>query len=260
MTLRLLSRLFLAVAFLFWLAIHGALSVRAVSDSNVRLEELTWTELRDRVAKGYTTVIIPIGGTEQSGPAIALDKHNLRVAALSQQIATKLGNALVAPVIAYVPEGSLDPPTEHMRFPGTITLPKDVFTTTMEFAARSLRHSGFQDIILLGDHSGYQQDEEAVARKLNAEWKGTSTRVYAIREYYRAATIDFAAVLVSKGFSRKEIGTHAGVADTSLMLAVDPSLVRLDQLHSGPKPQSRDGVQGDPLRSNAELGRLGTEL
>jgi len=260
MTLSLLPRPFIAIALVFSLAIHNALSALAASDANVLLQELTWTELRDSLAKGYTTAIIPIGGTEQSGPAIALGKHNVRVAVLSQEIAAKLGNTLVAPVIAYVPEGSLDPPTEHMKFPGTITVPKDVFTKTIEYAARSLRNSGFHDIVLLGDHGGYQREEEAVAGKLNAEWKGTGTRVYAIREYYRAATTDFAALLASKGFSREEIGTHAGVADTSLMLAVAPSLVRLEQLRSGPKLEGRDGVYGDPRRSSAELGKLGTEL
>ena len=48
---------------------------------------------------------------------MALGKHNRRVKLLSERIAVSLGNALVAPVIAYVPEGSLDPPSGHMRFP-----------------------------------------------------------------------------------------------------------------------------------------------
>ena len=250
----------IAVALSFCLAAAHASSVFASSAATVILQDLTWIELRDSVAKGYTTAIIPIGGTEQSGPAMALGKHNVRAAALSQEIAAKLGNALVAPVIAYVPEGSLDPPTEHMRFPGTITVSKEVFTKTLEFAARSLKHSGFRNIVLLGDHGGYQQLEQAVACRLNSEWKATNTRVYAIREYYLAATTDFATLLTARGLSREEIGTHAGVADTSLMLAIDPTLVRPEQLRSGRKFERSDGVYGDPRRSTAELGRLGTEL
>src|ERR1700745_1708070 len=125
MTLSLLPRPFIAIILVFSLAIHSALSALAASDANVLLQELTWTELRDSLAKGYTTAIIPIGGTEQSGPAIALGKHNVRVAVLSGKIAQGLGNALVAPVIAYVPEGSVNPPTSHMRYPGTITVPDD---------------------------------------------------------------------------------------------------------------------------------------
>jgi creatinine amidohydrolase len=99
-----------------------------------------------------------------------------------------------------------------------------------------------------------------VAGRLNSEWKGTNTRVYAIREYYLAATTDFATLLTARGLSREEIGTHAGVADTSLMLAIDPTLVRPEQLRSGRKFERSDGVYGDPRRSTAELGRLGTEL
>src|SRR5262249_53895909 len=91
------------------------------------LEELTWTELRDLVASGKTTILVPIGGTEQNGPHMALGKHNRRVQVLSEKIARALGNALVAPVIAYVPEGGVNPPTEHMRFAGTITVPQDTF-------------------------------------------------------------------------------------------------------------------------------------
>ena len=72
--------------------------------------------MRDEIAAGKTTIIVPIGGTEQSGPAMALGKHNRRVRLLCERIAISLGDALCAPVIAYVPEGSLSPPSGHMRF------------------------------------------------------------------------------------------------------------------------------------------------
>src|SRR5712671_7931420 len=91
----------------------------AHASGTVFLEELTWTELRDLIQAGKTTIIVPIGGTEQNGPHMALGKHNARVKALAERIAHALGNALVAPVIAYVPEGAVEPPTGHMRFPGT---------------------------------------------------------------------------------------------------------------------------------------------
>lgn len=113
-------------------------AVLAQSVKTVLLEELTWTELRGQVQAGKTTIIVPIGGTEQSGPYVALGKHNARVKVLAQRIAEGLGNAIVAPVIAYVPEGSYAPPTSHMRFPGTITVPDDVFEKTLESAANSL--------------------------------------------------------------------------------------------------------------------------
>jgi creatinine amidohydrolase/Fe(II)-dependent formamide hydrolase-like protein len=77
---------------------------------SVLLEELTWTEVRDAVRAGKTTIIVPAGGTEQNGPHMALGKHNARVKILAQDIARQLGDALVAPVIAYVPEGAIARP------------------------------------------------------------------------------------------------------------------------------------------------------
>ena len=112
------------------------LSVATFAHSQERpsifLDELTWTELRDEIATGKTTIIVPIGGTEQSGPAMALGKHNRRVKLLSERIAVSLGNAIVAPVIAYVPEGNLSPPSGHMRFPGTISVPEAAFEQILE--------------------------------------------------------------------------------------------------------------------------------
>ena len=84
---------------------------------SIFLEDLTWTELRDEIGAGKTTIIVPIGGTEQNGPAMALGKHNRRVKLLSERIAVSLGNALVAPVIAYVPEGSIKSAVRPYAFP-----------------------------------------------------------------------------------------------------------------------------------------------
>ncbi len=230
----------------------------ADTPATVFLEEMTSPELAAAVKAGKTTIIVPIGGTEQSGPHIVLGKHNVRVKALAAKVATALGNALVAPVIAYVPEGGTNPPTAHMRYPGTITVPPDAYRKVVESAARSFRLHGFRDIVLLGDHGDYQKDNQAVAAALDREWAGTGVRVHAIVEYYRAATDGFARTLKARGHTDAEIGQHAGLADTSLALAVDPKLVRTDRLAaSGPPPPP--GVTGDPRRASAELGQAGVD-
>ncbi|MEO6362115.1 MAG: creatininase family protein [Caldimonas sp.] len=231
----------------------------ARSPSTVFLEELTWTELRDDVRTGKTTVLLPVGGTEQSGPHMALGKHNVRVRVLAGRIAAGLGNALVAPVVAYVPEGSVAPPSGHMRFAGTLSVPEGAFETTLEYAARSLRQAGFRDIVLLGDHGGYQSSLVRVAAKLNREWAGAPAHVHADLVYYQSASRDFAAALRKQGFADAEIGSHAGLADTSLAMAVDAALVRTDRLSDVTPLADRDGVAGDPRRASAELGRPGVE-
>lgn len=236
----------------------GALAFAATAAQgapSVFLEELTWPELRDAVAAGMTTAIVPIGGTEQSGPHLTLGKHNARVKALAGRIAHELGNAIVAPVVAYVPEGKIDPPTSHMRFPGTISVPADVFEKTLEAAARSLKRAGFRDIVLIGDHGGYQSSLQSVAKRLDREWASTPVRVHALDAYYRATETAYRRALEAKGHTDAEIGIHAGLADTSLALATVPGVVRTDKLKD--PPRASDGTYGDPRASTAALGELG---
>jgi creatinine amidohydrolase len=242
---------------LCFLVIGAAGAGAAAPASSVYLEELTWPELRADIQSGKTTILVPIGGTEQNGPQMALGKHNVRVRVLSANIAHALGNALVAPVIAYVPEGDVGHPEGHLKFPGTITIPVGAFEQTLEFAARSFKLAGFRDIVFLGDHGGYQKIDEAVAQRLNREWAATPVRAYALTEYYRASEVEFGQLLKSKGYSEAEIGSHAGLADTSLMMATDPGLVRADLLG---ETKPGDGTHGDPRRSSAALGQLGVDL
>jgi creatinine amidohydrolase/Fe(II)-dependent formamide hydrolase-like protein len=228
------------------------------SGSSVFLEDLTSFELRAVVGNGSTTVLVPIGGTEQNGPHMALGKHNVRVKALAGQIAQKLGNAIVAPVLAYVPEGAIFPPVAHMRFSGTLSIPDATFEAILEATARSFKQHGFRDIIFLGDHGGYQKSEVRAAERINKEWAADGRfRALALTTYYEASQGPYIQALRSKGHSDAEIGTHAGLADTSLMLAIDKTLVRMDLLAEGAKTGPADGVYGDPRKATAELGQAG---
>ncbi|WP_239467146.1 creatininase family protein [Rhodoferax koreense] len=228
--------------------------------NQVYLDDMTWTEARDAVRSGATTVIVPVGGTEQSGPHMALGKHNVRVHVLAGQIAEKLGNTLVAPVVAYVPEGIIGSHSGHMRFTGTISIPADAFTAVLSGAARSLKQHGFLDVVFVGDHGGYQSLLQQTADRLNREWTGSKTRAHYVADYYRAADNGFSQALRAKGFTSAQIGAHAGLADTSLMLAVDPNLVRMDKLSGFSTPESVTGISGDPKASSAVIGKIGTEL
>jgi creatinine amidohydrolase len=225
------------------------------ASASVFLEDQTWTELRDQISAGSTTIIIPIGGTEQNGPAMALGKHNARVKVLAEKIAAKLGHTFVAPVVSYVPEGTIDPPTAHMKFPGTITISDATFMQLLESAAKSFKHSGFKNIILLGDHGGYQKDLSQVAAKLNK----SGIHTFAGAEYYRLSQSAFEEVLIAKGYPKNEIGTHAALADTSLQLATAPQMVRKELLSQD--MGQGDGVYGGtPKNASTELGQLGVDL
>ena len=243
------------------LAHAGTAQASGSASAKVFIEDLTSFELRDKLAQGATTVLVPIGGTEQNGPHMALGKHNVRVKFLAGQIAQRLGNAVVAPVIAYVPEGAIFPPAAHMRFTGTISISDATFESMLESTARSFKQHGFRDVVFLGDHGSYQKSEMRAAEKVNKEWAAdTKCRAYGLTAYYEAAQAPFIQALRNKGHSDAEIGTHAGLSDTSLMMAIDKSLVRTELLAEGAKTSPADGVYGDPRKSSAELGQLGVQI
>jgi creatinine amidohydrolase/Fe(II)-dependent formamide hydrolase-like protein len=247
------------------LALAAPASAAARPSASVYLEDLTSPELHARIEAGTATVLVPIGGTEQSGPHIALGKHNARARVLAGRIAERLGNAVVAPVIAYVPEGAITPPNGHMRFAGTISIPDATFESLLEASAKSFCQHGLREVFFLGDHGGYQKSEQKVAERLNRSWSGSGSkegggcRAHALLDYYDVTQGAYVAELKRRGHGDAEIGLHAGLADTSLMLALDPSMVRQDQLAAGAKAGVAGGVRGDPTRATAELGQIGVQ-
>ena len=230
--------------------------------ARIFLDDMTSAEVRAVVKDGKTTIIIPVGGTEQSGPHIALGKHNIRVKALSAKVAEALGNALVAPVVAYVPEGNIDPASGHMRFAGTISVPESAFKGIIEGAARSFRQHGFLNIVILGDHGGYQPALKAVAANLNREWAkapSNAARAHFISEYYAATQTIYVKALRDKGLSDHQIGLHAGVADTALSMAIDPAMTRPDLFAIAAQQGPGGGTVGDPKAATSVLGQLGID-
>jgi creatinine amidohydrolase/Fe(II)-dependent formamide hydrolase-like protein len=152
--------------------------------NTVFTEEMTWMEIRDAIAAGRTTAIVATGGVEQNGPYVATGKHNFVLQATTEAIARELGDALVAPIVKFVPEGSIDPPTDHMRYHGTISVTEETFRALLTDIVSSLAMHGFKDIVLIGDSGGNQDGMLAVADALNAKWLGTPARVHFIPEYY----------------------------------------------------------------------------
>ena len=235
----------------------AAMEAGAQVPDTVFIEELTWTEVRDAIKAGKTTVILPTGGTEQNGPHMVLGKHNFIIKHTSEQIARRLGNALVAPVVAYVPEGNLDPPSGHMRYPGAITLPNEHYMKLLEYAARSFKVNGFKDIVFIGDSGGNQDGMKQVSEMLNKEWAGSGVRIHFVPEYYSGT--GFSEWLVSQGIKKEEIGSHAGITDTSQLLAVDARHIRKDKLAEGGGFEG-SGVSGNPTKASVEFGKKGLEL
>ena len=221
----------------------------------VFIDELTWEETRDAMKGGKTVFIVPTGGTEKNGYHMVMGKHNFIVAHSANLMARRLKNALVAPIIQYVPEG--DPDRQN---PGAISLPSPAYDNLLDAAARSLKAHGATDILFIGDSGGNQQGMRDVAAKLNKEWEGGKTKVYALTDYYEGGREHYRAWLeAAYGYTDEIIGSHAGISDTSQMLHVRPTGVRKDMIKpwGGPKDS---GVSGDPMKATAEIGRMGIEF
>ena len=217
---------------------------------SVWIEELTWIEVRDAMASGKTTAIVPTGGVEQNGPYVALGKHNYVLQGACEGIARKLGNALCAPIVKLVPEGDIDPPTSHMRYPGTITVREETFRMMLEDVVSSLRAHGFEHVLLIGDSGGNQAGMAAVAKTVNKRW-GEPVAHY-VAEFYNNA--DDQELLKKLGITEESEGFHDFYWSTALQMTVSPESVRYDERVSAGKA-SINGVSIAPKEKTIAVGR-----
>lgn len=218
---------------------------------SVILEDLTWMEVHDAINSGYTTVLVPTGGTEQNGPHMVLGKHNIIVAHTSERIAKKLGNALVAPVMAYVPEGNIAPPEGHMKFAGTISLKPETFAAVLEDTARSFKQHGFTRICFIGEHGESQKPQQQVAEKLNAEWKDSGVKVIHVSDYYSEKNGQD-EWLRKQGYTDEEIKGHAALSDTSELSNISQSAIRPALLSS----KAENGSTGPSEHALPKVGMV----
>lgn len=232
--------------------VAGRLQPARALPTTCEIADMTWMEVRDAIASGSTTVIVPSGGLEQNGPHMVIGKHDYIVTWAARWIATELGNALVAPVVSYVPQGNYDPPTGNMSFPGTLGVPPAVFAGVLEGIARSLKVAGFKAICLIADHGPSIAPQTQIAAKLTAEWGSGGPKVVAINSYYADAAET--AYLHAQGESDAAIGEHATISDTSELMAVHPDGVDLSRLPAHALSWAGFGVIGDPRRSTVSRG------
>ncbi|GJD96789.1 creatininase family protein [Methylobacterium iners] len=218
------------------------------------IAEMSWVEVRGAIERGATTVIVPSGGIEQNGVHMVTGKHDRIVGWAARRIAEKLGQTLVAPVVSYVPQGGYDPPEGHLRYPGTIGVPDEVYAGTLEGIARSLKAAGFRTICLIADHGGSLRPQAEVAKRLSDAWASQGIRVVDVTAYYDDASQR--ARLEASGETPAAIGRHAGIQDTSELLAIWPQGVDLDRLSTATFHLEATGASGDPLRSSAHRGRI----
>lgn len=227
------------------------------SAASLRLEDLSWPELAARIKAGATTVLLPIGGIEQNGPAMAFAKHNRIVMAAADAIAREAGNTLVAPLLPFSPAGELAPRTAHMQWPGTISLRAATLNAVLEDEVASLALAGFTRIALLGDHGGSQPVQAALVQRLNLSLASRGVQLIHLDRYYEPAPL--AERVRALGADPADAGDHAGLVDTAELLAVAPDAVRpallAPETWAPYSTAAGPGSSGRPDKASAELGR-----
>ena len=233
----------------------------AATAQQVDMELMTYPEIAAAMQAGKTTALIYNGGTEQRGPHAVLGGHTLIARRASVEIARRLGNALVAPVLPFSIAGAhLNP-----KWPGSVNLPGPLFSAVNEAVVDSMVVNGFKNIVLMGDHGGGQRELQDLARKLDEKYQPRGTRVYFCGDLYSKTEADIAAWVQGRGLPAS---THGGISDTSVLMYLgSDSYVRRDKLAAGDpvrppgqqpdpaRPRVDNGVTGDPRPATPEFGK-----
>jgi creatinine amidohydrolase len=235
--------------------------VQAQTANAVYMENMTWQEIRDRVAAGGDIVIVPTGGTQQNGPHMATGAHTVIAKYTAVDIAHKLPGTLVAPVIPYTVSGRINPPEGDMQFSGTIALRQEVYEAVLEDVATSLKQHGFHLICFLGDSDGANLGQQRVAAKLTAAWAAQGVRVINLDAYSRKESqLQWAQ---SMGAMTLDPMAKAGMAQTAQLMAINPVLLRTSLIGAyTERDYATTGAAGDATQATAANGKgfLGVKI
>lgn len=206
-----------------------------------RLGSATWTELWDLSPRPI--IAVPVGSCEQHGPHLPLDTDTRIAVALAQSLAESFepGDVLVGPTLGVTSSG------EHAGFPGTLSIGADVVEHLIVELVRSADWSA--GVVLVNGHGG---NARPVQRAVNT-LLGEGRRVLAWWPHIRNGD------------------AHAGESETSMMLAIAPTLVRMSRAEAGRtepivdlidevraggvRAVSPNGVLGDPLSATINHGK-----
>ena len=228
----------------------------------VFMEEMTWAEIQEAMARGVDTVIVCAASHEQHGPHMAESTDYVIGRNQYGEVARRLG-ALVAPVI----RPGLSP--HHMSLPGSLTLRPEVFRGIVEDYVDCYARHGFRKIVLGSSHGGNFAVLDQIAEELDAKYPD-------VRIVSALSLADFTQACSDAdecfGLEKGACGGHACCLETSIMLYLAPELVKMDLaargymstdtaegakklLEGGVKALSPTGILGDATCASAEMGK-----
>jgi creatinine amidohydrolase len=261
----------------------------------VELELLTHTEVYEKIhTDGKTSVLLVTGGTEERGPHDVLGGHTIMARQRAIEIAKKLGNALVAPVLPIAV--SATGLRENTNQPGGVQMPADVYKAVQIAEIESMAMNGFKDIFVMGDHGGGQPQMREAADEEDKKLEPKGVRVYYIADFYQKMHDDVDLYMYEH---KLPIGGHGAMMETSEMLYWEPApgvyvrpmykTVPFDPTGQTPEqwkatrdarlagaaggrggrgrgqdpnapPRVNNGLTGDPHPSTKEIGKVVAEI
>jgi creatinine amidohydrolase len=201
--------------------------------SYIELQNLTWPEA-GRLGGEGAVGLVPLAALEQHGPHLPLATDSL----LGERLAREVAQRLPCPVVVTpVVRGGLS--THHLAFPGSVTVPPEVYLALVLSYLEGLERMGVLKVAVFSSHGG----NFGFVRDLIAGYDGPITLAgYSDLERFLAVMMTAAAKL---DLHAPETDVHAGGLETSMMLATHPDLVR-----------PFDGVEGYTAASPGWLQRI----
>ncbi len=234
----------------------------------IRMEEMTWPDVRAALEQGFTTVVVGVGSTEQHGPHLPTMTDTRIGDELAHRVALRLGQALQARTI---PFGMSE---HHLALGATVSLKRETLKAILHDYVASLIRCGFTRIVFLPSHGGNFATVQEVIDEAPALYPKVVVTGYADLLGFGAFSEQISARF---GISAGASGGHAGENETSMMLALEPELVQRDRFapgYVGPLGEEQvkivfergmtaltaSGVLGDPAEASADKGEIYLEL
>ncbi len=179
---------------------------------------LRWTDIQAMPDKENVVLIQPVGAIEQHGPHLPLIVDAAIGVAVLGKALSKLDSDLPAYALPPLYYGKSN---EHWHFPGTITISAQTLLTTLTEMAESLYRAGFRKLVLMNSHGGQPQVMEIAARDLHVKYDD-----FLVFPLFTWRVPNIAGELLTP--KEKQLGIHAGDAETSLMLSILPEQVKME--------------------------------
>jgi creatinine amidohydrolase len=194
--------------------------------SELALERMTSPEVRAAIDADWNVAVVACGAVEQHGPHLPLFMDAEHGSYLAEEVARRLGNALVAPSIRV---GCSE---HHMGFAGSLSLRVETFEAICHDYCVSLARHGFRVIYFVPTHGGNFAPLARMLPRLN-DAIGPEARVLAFTDLEAQVELWRRIVEEEEEGLGSRVGGHADIAESSIMLALHPELVRQEQATAG---------------------------